>query len=283
MARVCVESAAASPRVPRHGSNKAKAIRWLQDHGYVIPRDKDGQVRLAGVVCDEVVDMFPSLVRNLFSDDEQPAGDREEFFIFSDMRDSSDKPEQRRAEAAKADFVAKLRKAREQDPTVHFNEDLNDEKTLYAPKSALARSLVSALIRCYAAHDKYGRIGVVSSLDTLERATKREGLPSSPANYAIAKRIGEFLKGNADSVSGHVLGDLDKRRSQQRYGVLSLSAGARTVLLAEAELLGSGRQFESVSGFLVSTEDGWVHVLDGSVPIDAPESPKLQFSVFLYR
>jgi hypothetical protein len=198
------------------------------------------------------------------------------------MRDSSAPTEMSRAEDAKSDCVETLKRLRLEYAGFHFNWDMNDEKSLWAPGVDAARKAVSALIKWYSAYDKYGRIGIVSSVDTLEKATKRRDLPSSPQNYVLAKQIGTFLKGNEDQIGTHILGELDKRHAEQRYGVLAMSS-ASLELLGLKGILGTGKEFDSIDDFVASDQGGWVKVIDKSVEIGRPESPQLRFSVFLYR
>jgi hypothetical protein len=275
---LCVESYAIANR-RETSENKQKAIDWLRNHAYLIPDDPKGQTVMAEKVCEEIRSMFPALVKGLHALEDEA---EDEFFVFSDMKDSSAPGEEKWAESAKEDFVVALRSLRGKYPTMHFNEDLNDEKDLCLPGRQAATETLSCLVRTYSAREKYGRIGMVSSLDTREKAKKPSGLPSSPTNYILAKFIASHL-GKSDGKVGEInLRDLDKRRSGQHHGVFACCRTA-SELLDFSTVFGSGKKFDTLVDFLKSEDEGWVHVLDDSIEVGRPHSPKLEFSVFLYR
>jgi hypothetical protein len=279
---MCIELASSRPAVSAdYRTAKRKAIAWLRDRGYAVPPDRPEKLIMARDLCTQILDMFPSLIRNLG----RPEGDEEldEYFIFSDIRDSSQPGEVRRAEDAKAEFVIELRKLLRRDPSAfHFNDDMNDEKDLYAIAPATATQALSSMIRKYSANDKYGRIGIVSSIDTLEKAKKVRELPSSPTNFMLAKKIGCYLKDNRNPIGAHVLADLDKRRADQRYGIIAISAASQKKFAPEVLFSGTVR-FADVDAFLESEREGWVQLLEDSTEVGKVDSPHLRFAVFLYR
>jgi len=272
---LCVESVALQEK-PAPESNKQKAITWLQENGFALPLDRAGRLALAERVSREILHMFPALVRELGRTTETEPFD--ELFVFSDMRDSSAPSEKERAEEAKKVLISGLRRIAEQDPEFHFNDDLDDEKHIYAKSPSVGKHSISEILQVYSSHDKYARIGVVSSRDTLEKAKKPCALPSSPTNYILAKKIAHHLQKSDDAK----FQSLDKRHAGQRHGILAVSKAARELIGIEAIIPGR-KQFSSVEEFISSQDEGWVHVVDGSTPIGAANSPELHFSVCLYR
>jgi len=275
---LCIESIALQYN-PAPDSNKQKAITWLQNHGFTLPLEAPSRILMAERVCQEVLRMFSALITEL--EHTRDITQADDFFVFSDMRDSSVPEEMMRAEKAKCAVIQAFRKLASESSNFHFNDDLNDEKDLYADNPTLAKSAITAVLQVYSSHDKYARFGIVSSRDTLEKAAKRYDLPSSPTNYALAKKIAHHLVNSDDVYNEIPLRELDKRRAGQRHGVFVVSRAAAG-LLDISSILG-GKQFEVVTEFLGNTQEGWVHVIDSSVIIGDESSPELHFSVYLYR
>jgi hypothetical protein len=262
-------------------SNKLKTIDWLKEHGYAIPETKEEQLRYANLLCKEILRRFPTFVQEIYRSD-SVVGD--EFYIFSDMRDSSAPQELNRAEDAKTDLVLDAKRMSESEDSnrFHFNYDLNDEKVLTINGAANARQSLISIMEKYSSRDKYGRIGIVSNVDTLQSATWRGDLPSAPTNYVLAKRLGEYFKGRTGEVEGILMSDIEKRHADQRHGILGMST-ATLSFIELSELFPMVRQFTTLSEFLDAEQEGWVRALSGDIPIERPESPKLGFTIFLYR
>jgi hypothetical protein len=98
----------------------------------------------------------------------------------------------------------------------------------------------------------------------------------------VAKQIASNLSRCEDDVAGRKASEMDKRRVQQRHGVLAICRAALTALTPEG-IFGSRRRFDSVEEFLGADDEGWIEVMKTSVSVGSSASPKLDFSIFLYR
>lgn len=271
---LCIESLAIS-RGKQASKEKERAFLYLRQKGHVVPKSDEEKIAVATAVAEEIMDMFPALLSNL----EDVLSKREvEYFIFSDMRDSSQPGETEIAELAKEELRNALADISDDSVVFHMNDDLNDEKDVYVVGQKLAEDVIKQLIRKYSARGKYARIGVVTSTDTFELAEMRSGLPSSPSNYCLAKKLAHYLRESTFDDEKK----LDVRHGGQKHGIVAVSNQAR-LMLEGAQFWKSRKQFTSVDEFLVSSGEGWVHVGDKKSPVSGSNGPEIGFSVFVYR
>lgn len=285
---MCIESVTMNEKKAESSTSvtrKIKAFDWLSRHGYMLPDSMDDKLQLADRICDEICVMFPTLIYHMGID--QAAEDQPEVFIYSDMRDSlSDSKEALISESAKSVLIEDLRKLADEYSAIHFNDDMNDEFDLFVPEYSAADIILRSILNAYASHDKYCRVGVTSSADTLQYAVKTpQKLPSAPVNYGLAKRLAEYVRSNPQlQVNGIPLSRVEERHAnpRQRHGIIAIGKATATKLNVDT-IMGSRREFDSLDEFLSKSDDGWLQIIDDEMAMGGPGSLSLDFLVYLYR
>ena len=280
---ICVESVALD-KAGTNGRKRRALIEWLiKEKSFQIPDDIDGRIALARRTCYEVKDMFPILINSLMRN---AVFSSNELYVFSDMRDSSQESEKEAADNAKENLIDELNQIVIAETSsrfrYHVNNDLNDEKNVFADSGDLVTKALQKITRIYSSHGKYARIGIVTNRDTLESATMHRNLPSSSTNFALAKKLGHFLQESDESVDGITYKNLDKRHVGQKHGIIVISKGSEQFVKLE-EIFPGHKCFHSVSEFYSSTHEGWVRVNNHDIDIAGSNSPRLNFTLFLYR
>ena len=271
----CVESLASKLTHSTLSELTQAAIRYLVEKGYELPDSVENLEKGADEICKEVLDMFPSLLRNLIEDDVSDG--KIQFFIFSDMRDSSLPQNVDRAEKAKGMLLDRLKMLEDSTDRFHFNVDKNDEKNVFFSHdiSFDPPEPIQRIYSVYVTHGLYSRIGIVSNFDTMESVD--EIPPSAPRSFNLSKRIAQFLRESNDSQE---LRSLDERHKEQNWGIISITRKAMDFIGSPAQFLNKDES-SSVKDFLRSSLEAVVKVTESEAEVE--RIGRVPFVVFLYR